>query len=101
MARMMSLTPGQRPPHVTMAAVTFGGSKNIFSRGPAVSKLRGISPRLNACCEVGSMSSYRTRWLSLLNRSECPWRNGDKYCGSPNDSIDHCIADAYKKQLVP
>ena len=36
---MTSLSPGQRPPQVTMPAVVGGGSKNICARGPATSKL--------------------------------------------------------------
>lgn len=32
---MTSLRPGQRPPQVTIAALTSSGLKYIFSRGPA------------------------------------------------------------------
>ena len=32
---MMSFSPGQRPPHVTIPAVVRDGSKKSFPRGPA------------------------------------------------------------------
>jgi hypothetical protein len=39
---MMSFKPGQSPPHVTIPAVVFAGSKKRRSRGPATSKLTPV-----------------------------------------------------------
>ncbi len=39
-SRITVFSPGHRPPQVTMAALVFAGSQNIFSTGPARTNAR-------------------------------------------------------------
>jgi hypothetical protein len=66
MPAITSLSPGHRPPQVTIAARVFAGSKKIFRRGPHGSipgSWSGATPREEMPVSVSSSS---TRSFSLM-----------------------------------
>lgn len=59
---MTSLRPGQRPPHVTIAAFTSSGLKYIFSRGPARWTLEWFN------------TTSANKWSSCQTKSSITWK---------------------------
>ncbi len=88
---MTSFSPGQSPPHVTIAHLNFFGSKYIFFLGPASSKEGGSFPSLiiliTVLCATLTITLFVSGMKLLLCMPVTPPRIGDGILASPKVSI--------------
>src|SRR5262252_4368002 len=84
MARITSLRPGHKPPHVTIPHVSADGSKNNLCLGPADSIAGGVEPFFSQGLIPSRVEWYSTRSSSRVNRTP---EMGDGMRHSPSRAI--------------
>ena len=94
---MTSLRPGQSPPQVTIPAVVRLGSKKMCSRGPATSRLLGVSPLETAFLKLSRESSKRMRSESVRKCTGNPPRlaSGERISHFPSEAMLVSMAGVY------